>query len=136
MVKRKYNTTSHTKYLCQYHIIWCPKFRYKVLFHDVKIKLEEVLHKVADRYHYDILELEIMPDHVHIFVAAKPTVSPIDIVRTMKSISAVELFKEFPKLKQFYSRCGVLWSRGKFISTIGKVSEETIRRYIREQDKT
>jgi putative transposase len=77
--------------------------------------------------------MEIMPDHVHLFVGAKPTVAPSDIVRTFKSISAIELFKQYPSLKQFYSRCGSLWSAGKFISTIGKVSEATIKKYIQDQ---
>ena len=131
-----YKTTSHTKYLCQYHIIWCPKFRYKVLFNDIKEALTKILYDIANTYSYEIIELAIMPDHIHIFISAKPTVSPVDIVRTLKSISAIELFKLFPKLKQFYSRCGSLWSKGKFISTIGKVSQQTILRYIREQTNT
>lgn len=75
-----------------------------------------------------------MPDHIHLFVGAKPIVTPMDIVRTFKSISAIELFKAFPGLKRFYGQCGCLWSTGKFVSTIGKVSEATIRKYIQEQD--
>ena len=77
-----------------------------------------------------------MPDHVHLFVETKPTVAPIDIVRTFKSISAIEPLRAFPALKEFYARCGSLWSVGKFISTAGKASEATIRRYIREQTGT
>jgi len=76
----------------------------------------------------------VMSDHIHLFVGAKSTVAPMDIVRTFKSISAIKLFKAFPSLKRFYGRCGSLWSIGKFISTIGKVSEATIRKYIKEQD--
>jgi len=128
-----YKTTSHTKYLCQYHIIWCPKFRFSVLKRQVEDELKAIIRDIADQYGYEVLELEVMPDHVHLFVGAKPTVAPTDIVRTIKSISAIELFRRFPRLKRFYSRCGSLWSPGKFISTIGQVSEETIRRYIQEQ---
>lgn len=131
--KNEYKSTSRSKYLCQYHIIWCPKFRYKVLFPDIKKELYKIIFLIAKRYDYEILELEIMIDHIHLFISAKPTVAPIDIVRTIKSITAIELFKLFPDLKKFYSRCGSLWSKGKFISTIGKVSESTIRRYINEQ---
>ena len=73
-----------------------------------------------------------MPDHIHVFISVKPTISPTDIVRTLKSITAVQLFKEFPVLKKFYSRCGSLWSKGYFVSTIGKVSAETIQKHIQE----
>ncbi|MDF2854721.1 MAG: transposase IS200-family protein [Neobacillus sp.] len=74
-----------------------------------------------------------MPDHIHLFLSTKPTVSPTDVVRTLKSISAILLFKRFPGLKKLYSRCGSLWSKGYFVSTVGKVSEETVKRYIQEQ---
>jgi putative transposase len=74
-----------------------------------------------------------MADYIHIFVSAKPSVAPTDIVRTLKSITAIQLFKEFPALKKFYSRCGSLWIKGYFFSTIGKVSAETIQKYIQEQ---
>lgn len=132
----EYKTTSHCKYLCQYHIILCPKFRYDVLEGNVETGLKEVINEIAQTYEYEIIELEVMPDHIHMFVGAKPTVAPMDIVRTMKSITAIQLFKRFPSLKQFYSRCGSLWSAGKFISTIGKVSEATIKKYIQDQKGT
>ena len=64
---------------------------------------------------------------------AMQTVAPCDIVRTLKSISAIEMFKAFPQLKQFYTRCGVLWSRGYFVSTVGHISEATVKKYIEEQ---
>ena len=133
--KRKinYKSSFYTKYLCQYHIIWCSKFRYPVLKNETRDKLIEIIKDIADRYNYEIIEYEVMPDHIHLFIGAKPTVAPIDIVRTIKSISAIKMFKAFPKLKQFYSKCGSLWSVGKFISTIGKVSENTIKKYIQEQ---
>ena len=129
----QYKTLNHGKYLCQYHIIWCPKFRFSVIKDNIEITLKSVLQNIADKYEYEIFEMEVMSDHIHIFIGIKPTVAPTDVIRTLKSISAIELFKKFPKLKQFYSRCGSLWSKGYFVSTIGKVSEETIRKYIQEQ---
>ena len=136
MDNTQYKHLSHCKYLCQYHLIWCPKFRFDVLKGEVEVSLKRILTEIATKYDYEILEMEVMSDHVHIFIGAKPTVAPTDIVRTLKSISAIELFKEFPSLKRFYSRCGSLWSPGKFISTIGKVSEATIRKYIQDQKNT
>lgn len=103
MSEEHYHSASHCKYLIQYHIIWCPKFRFSVLQGKVDTTL-------------------------------KPqTVAPCDVVRTLKSISAIELFKTFPQLKHFYARCGVLWSRGYFISTVGHISETTVIKYIEEQ---
>lgn len=130
-----YKTLNHCKYLCQYHIIWCPKFRFSVIKDNVETALKEILQNIAKNYEYEIFEMETMPDHIHIFIGTKPTVAPTDVVRTMKSISAIELFKRFPKLKQFYGRCGSLWSKGYFVSTIGNVSEASIRKYIQEQKK-
>ena len=75
-----------------------------------------------------------MSDHIHIFLSTKPTIAPTDIVRTLKSISAIKLFKEYPKLKRFYAQCGSLWSKGYFVSTIGNVSSHTIKRYIQNQN--
>jgi putative transposase len=104
-----------------------------VLKGNVEESLKRILAEICTKYEYEILELEVMPDHLHIFVSAKPTIAPTDIVRTLKSISSIELFKEFPALKKFYSRCGSLWGKGYFVSTIGKVSADTIQRYIQEQ---
>lgn len=131
--KTEYHSSSHCRYLTQYHIIWCPKFRFSVLKNGVDDTLKELLQRICDRYHYQIKALEVMPDHVHIFIDCPYTVAPVDIVRTLKSISAIELFKVYPDLKRFYARCGALWSPGSFISTIGHISEETVRQYIEEQ---
>lgn len=106
---------------------------FNVLKEDVEVSLKETLVSISQRYNFEIIELEVIPDHIHLFISAKPTVAPVDIVRTLKSISAIELFKKHPKLKQFYSKCGSLWSKGYFVSTIGKVSAETVKKYIAEQ---
>ena len=89
----QYDNGSHNTYLLQYHIVWCPKYRYNILKSGVDDALKEILQEICDRYEYQIRALKVMPDHIHIFVKAKPTVAPCDIVRTLKSISAIELFK-------------------------------------------
>ena len=133
--KQKYKSTAHCKYLCQYHLVWCPKFRYKVLQTVVMESLKQIFVDIAKTYDYEIIAMEVMPDHVHLFVGAKPSVAPSDIVRTFKSISAIKILKEYWALRNFYSRAGALWSRGKFISTIGFVSADTIKKYIENQKK-
>lgn len=133
MSEELYHSASHCKYLIQYHIIWCPKIRFSVLEGNVELVLKQILQNICDEYHYRIKALEVMPDHIHIFVDVPQTVAPCDVVRTLKSRSAIALFQAFPKLKQFYAKCGVLWSRGYFMSTAGHISEETVIRYIEEQ---
>ena len=133
LTKEEYHSASHCKYLTQYHIIWTPKFRYSVLDQGVDTTLKSILTKICNKYEYEIKALEVMPDHIHIFVDCPHTVAPCDIVRTLKSISAIELFKAYPTLKKFYARCGRLWSNGYFVSTVGHISEATVKKYIEEQ---
>ncbi|HCE78093.1 MAG TPA: IS200/IS605 family transposase [Lachnospiraceae bacterium] len=129
----EYHSASHCRYLTQYHIIWCPKFRFAVLQNGIDDTLKKILQDICDRYHYTVKALEVMPDHIHLFVDCPQTAAPCDIARTLKSISAIELFRIYPKLKQFYARCGALWSGGYFISTVGHISETTVKQYIEEQ---
>lgn len=131
--KNKYRKTDHAVYLCQYHIVFCPKFRYKVLQGEIEADLKEIIFQIAEDYDYEIIEMETMPDHIHLFIGAKPSVAPSDIVRTIKSITAIKLFERHYALKNFYSRCGSLWSKGKFICTVGFLAADTIIKYIQEQ---
>jgi len=136
MKREKYKSAAHAVYLCQYHLVWCPKSRFGILRGEVQEALKQIFYDIAKQYDYEIIEMEVMSDHVHLFVGSKPSVAPSDIVRTLKSISAIEIFKKFNALKNYYSRCGSLWSAGKFISTIGFVSAETIKKYIQEQKES
>lgn len=129
----KYNTASHCKYLCQYHIIWCPKFRYNALQGDTQQTIKSIITDICKTYHYEIKALEIMSDHIHAFLSCPQTVAPADIARTLKSITAIRLFQEHPQLKQFYARTGTLWSKGYFITTVGNASATTIQHYIENQ---
>ena len=99
----KYNRLNHCKYLLQYHIIGCPKFRFNVHNGRTELELKRILRNIGENYGYEIKEIEIMPDHIHLFISIKPTVTLTDVVRTFKSISARGLFKKFPKLKRFYN---------------------------------
>lgn len=128
-----YNRAAHCVYLLQYHIVWCPKYRFSVLKDKVEIALKSVLQDICQTYNYEVKALEVMPDHVYLFVSIGQTVTPCDIVRTLKSISAIKLLEQFPHLRKLYSRKGSLWSRSYFISSIGNVSEVTVKKYIEEQ---
>ena len=91
----KYHSASH-------HIIWCPKFRFSVLTGDIEAKLKEILQNICVRYRYSIKALEVMPDHIHLFIDCPQTVAPCEIVRTLKSLSAIALFKELVQLETWW----------------------------------
>lgn len=113
-----------------YHIIWCPKYRRKVLVDGIDIRLKDILIEKAIAIGCEITIQEIMPDHVHIFVKANPTLAPHYIVQQLKGYSSRILRKEFPKLK---SRLPTLWTRSYYCESIGHISEETVKKYIENQ---
>ena len=129
----QYHSASHSVYLTQYHIVWCPKFRFRVLTPERQEKLKQILHGICNKYNYVIKALEVIPDHIHIFVDVPQAISPCEAVRTLKSISAIQMLHDDAQLRSFYSRCGVLWSRGHFVSSVGYVGSATIQKYIEEQ---
>ena len=96
MSEEKYRSVSHCKYLTQYHIIWCPKFGFLVLKGNVDNTLKQTLQKICNDYNYHIKTLEVMPGHTHVFIDVPLTVAICNVARTLKSISAIELFKAYP----------------------------------------
>src|SRR5215471_7414650 len=126
-----YQHERHTVHLVVYHLIWCPKRRRKVLGGAIKARLEQLLREVADEHGWTVLDLAILPDHVHLFLRGDPYVSPSDIARYMKGRSSRVLRDEFPELLKLPS----LWTHSFFVSTAGNVSTETIQRYIERQSK-
>lgn len=130
---KEIRSTKHCKYNINYHIVWCPKYRHQVLTGKIEEYLKRLIYNICKRYNYEILSIEVMPDHIHLFVSTKPYVSPTEIVKTLKSITAIWIFRKFPKLnKQKFWDSG-LWSKGYYIGTAGTVTAETIQRYIENQ---
>ena len=125
--------TKHAVYDLKYHLVWIPKYRKHILEKEISDYLKEVFRQIAEEYELGIGALEVMEDHVHIFVEAPPKYSPAQVVQIMKSISAREVFKRFTKLrKQLWA--GELWNDGYFVRSVGdKVTADIIRRYIEYQ---
>lgn len=124
-------TTSHKAvYNIGYHLIWCPKYRRKVLVGDVADRLRELLCAKAEALGCHVETLEIMPDHVHLFLKSSPIHAPHYLVQQLKGATSHTLRDEFPALK---TRLPTLWTRSYYCESIGHISEETIRRYIEEQ---
>ena len=119
-------------YKNQFHVIWCPKYRRPVLTDGVDTRLKEILHEVANDLDITIKALEVMPDHVHIFIDFDPRRSIHSVVKTMKGRSARILRSEFPWLK---TRLPNLWTRSYFMCSVGHVNENTIQEYILSQKR-
>ena len=123
----------HCVYQINYHFVWVPRYRHKVLVGPVAERLKEICYEVAAELDCEILALEAMPDHVHLFVSCPPKWSPSEIVRRFKGRSSRLLMLEFPQLKQHYwGTKATLWAESYYIGTAGHVSAETIQRYIEE----
>lgn len=118
-------------FLINYHIIFCPKRRLKILVGRMKERLKEIIGVVAKEHKWTVLALEIMPDHVHLFISVEPDTAPNSVVKAFKGRSSRFMRDEFPELLKMPS----LWTRSYFISTDGNASAETIKRYIEAQTK-
>ena len=124
------HTSNKAIYNIGYHLIWCPKYRRKVLVGDVEKRLKELLIEKANELELIIDTMEIMPDHAHLFVKAKPIHAPHYIVQQFKGYTSFQLRKEFPHLK---SRLPTLWTRSYYCESVGHISADTVRKYIEEQ---
>lgn len=129
-MNNRWKSSKHAVYNCAYHLIWCPKYRRKVLVDGIDERLKQLLLQKASEHGWVIENMEVMPDHVHIFIKATTNDAPVYIVSQLKGFTSFTLRKEFPKLK---SRLPTLWTRSYYCETIGHISETTIKKYIDEQ---
>ena len=137
-IKAWYNTSMNTTYKsnnnivysCKYHVVWCPKYRRKVLTNGVDVRLKELLQEYATNLSVDILEMEIMPDHVHILLEVDPQFGIHKAVKSLKGYTSKVLRKEFPYLR---TKMPTLWTNSYFVSTVGGAPLEVIKQYIENQ---
>ena len=125
--------TKHAIYDLKYHFVWVPKYRKLILTGPIAESLKEIFRGIAERYEMEIDTMEVMPDHVHLFLVVPPKYSPGKVVQIMKSVSARELFRRYPRLRDELWG-GELWSDGYFVRSVGdRVTADIIRRYIKLQ---
>lgn len=124
----EYKTCNHVKYLLNYHFVFIPKRRRKVLVDKVATRTRQIFLELALEKDWDILALEVAPDHVHLFVAVTPTDAPYLVVKAFKGRSSNYLRKEFPHLLKMPS----LWTSSYFVSTAGNISSEAVKKYIED----
>lgn len=126
----QYAKNSGAVFSLKYHLVWCPKYRRPVLEGAIEKRLREVLEDVRAEHAWTIHALEVMPDHVHLFIESDPIYSVAEIVNRLKGASSRILRSEFPALR---SRLPTLWSRSYYAGTVGAVSDAVVRRYIESQ---
>jgi putative transposase len=131
MSNTRYKRNAGAVFSLKYHLVWCPKYRLPVLTDEVRGRLLELVQEKAHELGAEIHASEVMPDHVHLFIEAAPTYSPAKLAHQIKGYTSRMLRQEFRHLR---SRMPTMWSRSYFISSVGAVSEATIKRYIEEQE--
>jgi putative transposase len=125
----RYRSTNKTVYSAKYHLIWCPNYRRRVLVGGVDVRLKAIVADVASQVGAEVLEVEVMPDHVHLLAEVPPTLPLSEFMRLVKGRSSRLLRMEFPRLR----RLPVLWSPSWFVSTVGGAPLAVMRRYVENQ---
>ena len=130
-MKNELKHTAHSSYRCEYHIVFAPKYRRKVIYKEVKADIGEILRKLCKEMKVEIIEAEACPDHIHMLVSIPPYMSVAQFVGTLKSKSALMIFDRHANLKYKYGSRH-FWCRGYYVDTVGK-NEKMIQDYIRNQ---
>ena len=126
----KYKNNKNVVYSCKYHVVWCPKYRRKVLVDGIDDRLKELIKSVCNEIGAELFELEVMPDHVHLLLEVDPQYGINKAIRHIKGVTSHTLRSEFPKLK---SRLPTLWTNSYFVSTVGGSPLSVIKEYIEQQ---
>ena len=130
-MKNEIKKTAHSSYRCEYHIVFAPKYRRKVIYNELKRDIGEILRKLCNEMKVEIIEAEACPDHIHMLVSIPPYMSIAQFVGTLKSKSALMIFDRHANLKYKYGNRN-FWCRGYYVDTVGK-NEKAISNYIRNQ---
>lgn len=129
-MEQLYKSNNNIVYSCKYHIVWCPKYRRKVLIGDVETRLKELLIESCSNMNVDIIEMELMPDHVHLLIEVDPQFGVHKAIKNMKGRTSKILRDEFPHLK---TKLPTLWTNSYFVSTVGGAPLSVIKEYIENQ---
>ncbi len=130
----RYWTGAHTRHRLQFHLVWIPKYRKRVLQGKIAIRLKQLLYEACKINRWFISELSVQVDHVHAVIQIKPSDSIAEVVKILKGGTSRAIRKEFPELEEFLWGDS-FWADGYFAETIGQVNEEIVRKYIRNQNQ-
>ena len=132
-MSNKANALAHTKWMCKYHIVFTPKYRRKIIYNQYRKDLGKILRELCRYKGVEILEGHLMPDHVHILVSIPPKIAISSFMGYLKGKSALMMFERHGNLRYKFGNRH-FWPEGYYVSTVG-LNEQTIRKYIREQEK-
>ena len=127
---RRFKANNNVVYSCIYHVIWCPKYRRRVLIDKVEERLKQIISDTAIKHKAEIQEMEVMPDHVHLVVEVDPQYGIHRLVRQMKGLSSHILRGEFPHLR---TRIPTLWTNSYFVATVGGAPLSILKQYVENQ---
>ena len=130
-MKNEIKNTAHSKYRCQYHIVFAPKYRRKVIYKELRADIGQIIRKLCEEKKVEILEAQACPDHIHMLVSIPPYLSVAQFIGFLKSKSALMIFDRHANLKYKYGRRN-FWARGYFVDTVGR-NEKVIKEYIKNQ---
>jgi len=130
----KYKKQSHVVYKCDYHIVWVPKYRFRVLTAEIGKMVDKDIRMQSEYLGCEIVELNVRTDHVHVVVSIPPKVSVSTYMGTIKGKIAIKVFKSYPQLKQKPYWGNHFWARGYFVNTVG-INEDMIKRYVKYQEE-
>ena len=130
-MKNEIKSTAHSKYRCQFHIVFAPKYRRKVIYKELRADIGQIIRKLCDEKKVEIIEAQACPDHIHMLVSIPPYLSVAQFVGFLKSKSALMIFDRHANLKYKYGRRN-FWARGYFVDTVGR-NEKAIKEYIKNQ---
>ena len=130
MNKIEYKSNNNIVYSCKYHIVWCPKYRRKVLVGEVETRLKELVIEIVNELRVEIIEMETDKDHIHILCEVDPQFGVAEFVKKVKGRTSRILRDEFPHLRK---RLPTLWTNSYFVSTVGGAPLEVIKQYIENQ---
>ena len=126
----KYETINTAVYACEYHIIWCTKYRRSVLSPEIQERLKVLIHQQQEVYGYLVREVQSMPDHIHLLASIPPNVPVSQVVGKIKGYTAKTLREEFPILQR---KLPCLWTRSKFVASAGSVTLDVLKQYVQNQ---
>ncbi|HHO42606.1 MAG TPA: IS200/IS605 family transposase [Epsilonproteobacteria bacterium] len=126
----EYRANKNIVFSCRYHVVWCPKYRRKVLTEDIAKRLREIIEELASPLNVDIIEMKIDKDSIHILIDVDPQFGVIKFIKLVKKRSSRVLREEFTHLK---TKLPTLWSNSSFIATVGDLQPDAIRQYIENQ---
>lgn len=129
----EYKSNNNIVYSCKYHVVWCPKYRRKVLVGNIETRLKELIQQTCLEIQADIIEMEIMPDHVHLLLEVDPQYGIHKAIKLIKGRSSFVLRKEFRELT---TKIPTLWTNSYFVSTVGGAPLSIIKQYIESQKRS